>query len=204
MSPSSLFHTVSNVLHWLLARPVVVQVVGGSLTAYFLTERWQRRRQRREFQQRALTKLSEIAGDFHFRVTELIEDVDTKRPNGASKDSSRELLRGEDALSTLETELISAFRRQDVRKAYADLSVTASFICEMSRPNRPLDMSLAARVQRRFLAQMRVIQSRMLREMRVASRRQLQRQERKFRQYIQPTDSCVQEWKTERTRKLGL
>jgi hypothetical protein len=58
-----------------LRHPLVialVQVLVGALLAYLLTERWQRWRQRRDFQYRTLIKFSELSYEMMDRLSELL------------------------------------------------------------------------------------------------------------------------------------
>jgi hypothetical protein len=58
-----------------LRHPLVIallQVVVGALIAYLLTERWQRWRQRRDFQYRTLVKFSELSYEMMDRLSELL------------------------------------------------------------------------------------------------------------------------------------
>src|SRR5262249_18783382 len=50
----------------------IAQVVAALLVAYFLTERWQRWRQRRDFQFRTLAKFSELSYELMDRLSELL------------------------------------------------------------------------------------------------------------------------------------
>src|SRR3989338_5571122 len=70
-------------MEWLLTRnweallrhPLLIalmQLVVGGLGAFWLTERWQRWRQRREFQHRTLVKFSELTYEMMDRTAELL------------------------------------------------------------------------------------------------------------------------------------
>ena len=50
----------------------LVQIAVGLLAAYLLTERWQRWRQRREFQHKTLAKFSELSNELMDRMSELL------------------------------------------------------------------------------------------------------------------------------------
>lgn len=59
----------------LLRHPLFVAIASiflGALGAYWLTERWQRWRQRREFQYRAFVKFNELAYELAERMSELL------------------------------------------------------------------------------------------------------------------------------------
>src|SRR5258705_50403 len=109
----------------ILRHPLFVaalQLLVAIVLAYLGTERWQRWRQRREFQYRTMSKFSEITADLHSRLQELY----ALRLAGSTTDFQarfREFNARHPQLIALEGELVAGFGDGEIHHEYADLLV---------------------------------------------------------------------------------
>jgi len=88
----------------------LVQLAVGGLAGYYLTERWQRWRQRREFQARTLAKFSELSYEMMDRLSELLM-WRIKQPTQAQAEKQRELLTRWTVFVSMRGEVMASFGR---------------------------------------------------------------------------------------------
>ena len=163
MSALDDYSSVESSLALLLRHPLLialVQVAVGLGAAYFLTERWQRWRQRREFQYRVMSKLSEISADLHSRLQELY----AFRTAGPATDfwaRFREFTARRPQLSALEGELVASFGDDEIHREYADLLAATRIFSTLIRSEAPAARNEFDAAEDRFLAIRRLLISRM-------------------------------------------
>jgi hypothetical protein len=97
----------------LLRHPLFValfQLAAGGLVAYWLTERWQRWRQQRDFQYRAMVKFNELLYDIANKVAELLMArvlIGAGTPAPSYWDKYREFVSRRTALEAMRDELVA-------------------------------------------------------------------------------------------------
>src|SRR5713101_631894 len=103
----------------------LVQLVMGLFAAYFLTERWQRWRQRREFQHLAMVKFADLSMGIFDRLTELLVRRIGRGLDDTTRALSREYMAYRVGFLALETEIFAAFQDPAITTEYLALVGTA-------------------------------------------------------------------------------
>jgi len=99
----------------------LVQVAVGLGAAYFLTERWQRWRQRREFQYRVMSKLSETSTELFVLLADLL--TMRARPVEAELlEKKRTYISRRTAFHSLEAEIMASFTQAETMQRYYALN----------------------------------------------------------------------------------
>jgi hypothetical protein len=159
----------------------LVQLLVGGLAAYFLTERWQRWRQRRDFQHRAMVKCGEVT----MEQFELLSELLTRRTRGAAPEWTsalgREYLAHRVKFHALEGELLAVFQAPGIMQTYRALKETAQTFATMVSSGETLDRQGLKPIQQRFLAQRQLLTTRMVAEMGFLSETQLRAAERELK-----------------------
>ena len=113
----------------------VFQLLGGIVVGFWLTERWQRWRQRREFQHRTLVKYSELSYELADRLSELLVTRSSNRTDliATLAPKQRELIARWAALTSTRGEMMAAFGRDfvlgpDYQGFFAALNMLRAFL----------------------------------------------------------------------------
>ncbi|MGH7267689.1 MAG: hypothetical protein ACREMB_22965 [Candidatus Rokuibacteriota bacterium] len=154
-----------------LAHPLVVGVLLlalGSLVAYLLTERWQRWRQRRDFQYRALVKFSELSEETFNRLSELLM-LHGKVYEERHRQLRREYLYRRGPLVAMDGEVKAVFRDRRVFDALVDVTDAMRGLYRMSATLPEVPRSQFQPLQDSLHARREILLTRMRREMRFLS-----------------------------------
>jgi hypothetical protein len=135
----------------------VGQLFGGIAVGFWLTERWQRWRQRREFQDRTLVKYSDLSYDLADRLSELLVTRSSSRSDLANlvatfPSNQRELIACWTALVSTRGEMMAAFGRDfvlgpDYQGFFAAVDTLRSFL----REREPVPQARFEPEQEKFL-----------------------------------------------------
>jgi len=131
-----------------LRHPLVVaalQLFVAAVLAYFGTERWQRWRQRRDFQYRTLSKLSETSTDLFVRLADMLSSrvkLNEDRSDGrlsASimareselRDKQRQYIDRRTAFHALEAEIMASYTTTEIMAGYYELDAKAKALFDL-------------------------------------------------------------------------
>ena len=157
------------VLAWdwytLLRHPLfvaLVQLVVGGLSAYWLTEQWQRWRQQREFQHRTLVKFSELSYEMADRLAELLVGRG-KIPVDAYVPKRREMVARWTVFVSTRGEVMASFGRHfvhgsDYQGLFKALNALRGFVNEPE----PVSQERFEPEQEKFLAYREALVARMV------------------------------------------
>jgi hypothetical protein len=149
----------------------LVQLLIGGTTAYCLAERWQRWRQRREFQHRTLAKFSELSYEMMDRLSELLVGRG-RMPNDLHSAKRRELVSRWTVFVSMRGEVMASYGRQFIlQRAYQGvfntLAVLRGYLNEPERvPQERFEPE-----QEKYLAYREAVVAHMVRAMGLLSRR---------------------------------
>jgi hypothetical protein len=147
-----------------------VPVVVGGLFAYALTERWQRWRQRREFQHRTLVKFSELT----YGLMDLLAELLVGRRRGMMLDDyaqkRRELVSRWTVFASIRGEAMAAYGRdfvltEEYQGVFTSLETLRSYV----RAQQPVPHERFEPEQERFLAYREAVVANMVKAMRLLS-----------------------------------
>lgn len=167
----------------------LLQLLVGALLAYYFTERWQRWRQRREFQHKILVKFSELS---HEVLERLINTWDLAREQNAQADldaAHRAAWTKAFSLMGLDMELSAVFVDAKIPPSYLRLVGTLRDLQTLD-PMTPEGATRANTLQNQYLAYRELVSALMIREIgtqkapRIVKR--LQRAEEGVAQYEAP------------------
>jgi hypothetical protein len=168
----------------------LVQLLVGILIAYLLTERWQRWRQRREFQHRTLVKFSELSNEMMDLLSELLIRRGHMRTE-AWVEKQREFISRWTAFTAIRGEMMGAFGRQfilsaDYQGVFNALTKLRSYVGAPA----PVPQQQFEPEQEKFLANREAVVASMLRSMKLLQRKdwesELQQARRGWRRRIPP------------------
>jgi hypothetical protein len=169
----------------------LAQVVLGLLAAYFLTEQWQRWRQRRDFQFRTLAKFSELSYDLFNRLSELLvghgripsEEYNRKRLEYVARWTVFVSMRGEVMACFGHGFLCS----DDYQNLYRALDKLRSYV----RAAEPVPLARFEPEQEKFLAHREAIVADMVRAMGLISRRHHRAEKLKTQDRLQKANAAA-------------
>jgi len=149
----------------------VVQLLVGIVIAYFLTERWQRWRQRREFQHKTLVKFSELSNEMMDLLSELLMRRGTM-PTDMWQEKHRAFVSRWTAFAATRAEVMAAFGRQlilsaDYQGIYNALNELRSYLGAQD----PVPQQQFEPEQEKFLANREAVVAKMLRAMKLLSQK---------------------------------
>jgi hypothetical protein len=151
----------------------LVQLGFAAFIGWFLTERWQRWRQQREFQHRTLGKFSELSYDLHNRLSELL--VARGRIKFEYRKKFDELLDRWTLFLSMRPEVIAAYGREFVlRKHYQGLITSLRALKEYVKASEPVPTDLFEPEQDRFLAHREAVVAEMVQAMGLLSKHDYQ------------------------------
>lgn len=164
----------SEILFPLLKYPLVVamlQLLLGGVLAYFLAERWQRWRQRREFQFRTLVKFGELSEEVFNRLSELFMSKD-KIPEDKHNELKREYLYRRGPLLGMDGEMSAAFKQAELSMDLLRLRDIIGKLYNMASRKGPISREEFEPEQDGLAAHRKVMLTRMTREMKLLSRKE--------------------------------
>jgi len=116
----------------------LVQLGVGLVAAYFLTERWQRWRQRREFQYRLMSKLSETSTELFVLLADMltmrarpVEPELVKTRMVELQEKQRTYIIRRTAFHALEAEVMASFTRAETMSGYYALNDQAKVLFDL-------------------------------------------------------------------------
>lgn len=148
----------------------LLQFLLAALLAYFLAERWQRWRQRRDFQFQTMVKFNNLSAEAFNRLSELLM-ARSRIPDDHHNRLRREYLYQRIGLLAMDGELFAAFRDAAVFQGLVDLKNIMRVLYHMACAPTPVPRSQFEPIQSCMTAQRRVMQTRMIQEMGFFSRR---------------------------------
>lgn len=157
-----------------LRHPLVVglaPVVVGGLVAYLLTERWQRWRQRRDFQYRTLVKFSELSYEMMDRLSELLGLRD-QIARDLYVEKRREDISRWTLFVSMRGEVMAAYGHAFIKgKAYQGLFNSLTTLRGHLNAAHPVPLARFEPDQEEFLAYREAVVAHMVRAMGLLSRR---------------------------------
>ncbi len=143
--------------------PALLQVLGAAVIALVLSERWQRMRQRRDFQRDIFSRFSRLSADAVTQLADLLMSRG-KVPDDERRRLALQHIRERSALLAMDGELFGFFPKDD-GTLYADLTHLknlARTLGSMAFSQPPTLRKTFEPVQNCLTAQRKVIQSRIL------------------------------------------
>ena len=159
--------TSCSLIRRLLSHPLFVALAtlaAGVLLAYLFTERWQRHRQRREFQLRAMVKFNELSYDLLDRMSELLTanpQFGALFPNHEYPSKHREFVSRWTIFVAMRDELAAVFDEK-VLEDYDLLQQTTKSLKDMISAMPPVERGAFEHVRDRFLGQRQITAIRMI------------------------------------------
>ena len=151
-----------------LRHPLVialVQVLVGLLLAYLLTERWQRWRQRRDFQHKTLVKFSELSFEMMDRFAELLVGRGRISPESHAT-KRREALSRWTLFASMRGEVMAAFGHAFIKgKEYQGLFNSLNALRAHVNAAQPVPLDRFEPDQEKFLAYREAVVAHMVRAM---------------------------------------
>ncbi len=147
----------------------IVQIVLAGLVAYFLTERWQRWRQRREFQFRTMVKFSELSEETFRRLTELLV-TRGRIQDGQHNQLRREYIYRRGPLLAMDGELFAAFKDVEIFQGLLYLKDIMRILYQMACATTSVPREQFEPIQNCMTAQRKLMITRMVGEMGFLSR----------------------------------
>ena len=149
----------------------LVQLGGGALAAYFLAERWQKWRQRRDFQFRTLVKFSELSEEAFNRLSELLVLADRRSPE-RRRALLREFVYLRGRLFAMDGEIRTVFKDDNIFSGLIYLRDIMRILYNIASRDADIRREEFEPIQDCMAAQRSLMISRMAREMRFYSRRE--------------------------------
>jgi len=159
-----------------------LQLGVGLIAAYVLTERWQRWRQRRDFQYQTMFKLSETSMELFVLLAELLS-IHPQRQNMADvwDDRQRRYISQRVVFHALEAGIMASFRTAAIAAGYHALNGTLKTLFAFVQYTGDIHSDTYEPVQDKLLKQRKLLLGQMIAEMRLVSWRErclLRRQEK--------------------------
>jgi hypothetical protein len=153
----------------LLRHPLLIalaQLAVGLFGAYFLTERWQRWRQRREFQYRTMAKLSETSMELFVVLGELLS-IHPQRMAMADvwDDRQRRYIAQRVAFHAVEAEIMASYRNGKILEKYHSLNDTAKKLFDLVQSSGAITTGQFQPIQDEFLKERKAVLGQMIAEM---------------------------------------
>jgi hypothetical protein len=156
-----------------LRHPLVIALVQlgvGLFVAYFLTERWQRWRQRRDFQYRTMVKFSETSMDVFVSLSDLL----ASRPAQniiveAWAEKQKQYIAKRVLFHALEPEIMASFTPGEILAGYHVVNTHAEKLFEVAQSPGTVSGGHYEPVQDAFLKQRKELLGRMIVEMKLLS-----------------------------------
>ena len=172
----------SEILFTLLKHPLVVamlQLSLGGFLAYFLAERWQRWRQRRDFQFQTLVKFGELSEEVFSRLSELLMSKG-KIPGDKHNELKREYLYRRGPLLGMDGEISAAFKQIELLDDLIRLRDVIGTLYNMACKKEPISREEFEPVQDSLAGHRMVMITRMVREMKFLRRKEANQALRHF------------------------
>jgi len=147
----------------------IVQVILGGVAAYFLTERWQRWRQRREFQYRTMSKFSEISMEIFVLSGELLSIRPLQQMMAdAWDDKQRRYISQRVLFHALEADIMACFSGEILRRYY-ELNRKGKALFDLVQSTGHFDKMAYEPIQDAFLNGRKDLLGNMIAEMKLLS-----------------------------------
>lgn len=148
----------------------VVQIILASVAAYFLTERWQRWRQRREFQYRTMSKFSETSMEIFVLLGELLSIRPLQRMMAdAWGDRQRRYISQRVLFHALEADIMASFKRGEILSGYSKLNSKGKELFDLVQSTGQFDKTAYEPIQDAFLKGRKDLLGNMIVEMKLLS-----------------------------------
>jgi len=169
----------------------IAQLAIGGLVAYLLTERWQRWRQRREFQHRTLVKFSELSYELMDLVAELLV-LRGRMAGDAYVEKRRELLSRWTVFASMRPEVMAAYGRDFILSVdYQGTVNTLSTLRSYVGAPQPVPQERFEPEQEQFLAYREAVVAHMVHAMGLLSEREWKTEVERSRERIRAAEAAV-------------
>lgn len=146
----------------------VLQIVFGGIVAYFLTERWQRWRQRREFQYRTMSKFSETSMELFVVLGELLSIHPLRQAMADVWDErQRRYISQRVPFHALEADIMASFKSGRILSSYYELNKKAKALFEFVQSTGYLNETAYKAIQDEFLKRRKNLLGQMIAEMKL-------------------------------------
>jgi hypothetical protein len=159
----------------LLRHPLVVaglQLLVAALLAYIGTERWQRWRQRRDFQYRVMSKLSETSTELFVLLGDMLS---TRARHGVViAEKEQHYIDRRTAFHALEAEIMASFTMGEILSDYDALNAKAKelFDLALAPPTQVVSLAEYEPIQNEFTKLRKRLFGRMVVEMKLLTRKE--------------------------------
>ncbi len=151
----------------------LVSLLIGGFIAYFLTERWQRWRQRRDFQHEALVKFSQLTEEVFRRLSELLMTRDRIRPEDHQY-LRREYISRRGPLYAMDLEITAVFKNVETFRGFLYLRDIMRVLYRIAtEAPSPLRREYFEPIQDCLAAQRRLVATLMSAEMGLLSKKEM-------------------------------
>jgi hypothetical protein len=169
----------------------LAQLLLATLFGFLFAERWQRWRQRREFQYRTLVKFSELSYEMMDRLSELLMARGRMRPD-VYADKRREFVSRWIALMSTRGEVMACFgRRFLLREEYQGLFNALKVLRGYVAAPEPIPRLRFEPEQEKFLAYREAVVADMVRAMGLVSKRQHLAEKRAWQARVQEANAAA-------------
>jgi hypothetical protein len=186
--------TPAGVFDWLqryaLLTPVV-QFILATVFAAFIAEKWQRWRQRRDFQYKTLTKFSELSYEMTGRIAELLVGRG-KLPDNVYREKQREMVTRWTVFLSMRGEVMASFGRDFIlRPEYQGVFTALNTLRAFLREPAPVPEARFEPEQEKFLANREAVVALMVRAMGLVSWRHWRTESRNWKQRLAEADTAA-------------
>ena len=141
----------------------VVQLGFGLLAAWFLTEKWQRWRQRRDFQYHTMSKFSETSMEMFVIVSELLTAKAAGMPR--SSDGERRYITQRVSFHSLEAEIMASFGDGPILASYYSLNERLKKLFDFVQANAAVSQNTFEPILQGFLDERKEMLGQMIKAM---------------------------------------
>lgn len=168
-------HWLAGGVDWLhrygLIAPIV-QLLLVTVLGFAFAERWQRWRQRRDFQYRTLVRFSELSTDLMDRLSELLV-MRGRIATEAYAEKRREMIARWTSLASMRPEVMACFGRAFIlSEDYQRMFTALSTLMALARAPEPVPLARFEPEEEKFLAHREAVVANMVRAMGFVSNRE--------------------------------
>ena len=151
----------------------LVQLVVGGVGAFWLTERWQRWRQRREFQYKTMSTFSEVSMELFVVLGELLAIHPHRQAMADVWDErQRRYISQRVPFHALEADILASFKRGEILIGYYELNGKAKTLFDFVQSTGQLSEAMFKPIQDDFLKRRKRLLGEMIADMKLLSWRE--------------------------------
>ena len=170
----------------------LMQLLLATLFGFVFAERWQRWRQRRDFQYRTLVKFSELSPEMMDRTAELQATRGRVAPD-VYEEKRREMVSRWTVFASMRGEVLASYGRHLLlSENYQGMFTAHNALRAHARAPEPVPLARFEPEEERFLAQREAVIAEMVRSMGLLSRRQHRAEMRSTRARVEKANAVIE------------